>query len=110
MEGYELFNQLSATVSDIAYCCNKNHCYTQLNQLTATKEANLDQTLKLITDKHVLLQESISKVSSKVEELNVQNSELKARIDNLAKDTTDSVATPSLKPARTLSPAEVYSR
>ena len=77
MEEYELFNQLSATVSNIAYCCNKNHCYTRLNQLTATKykETNLDQTLKHITDKHVLLQ---SKVSSKVEELNVQNSELKA--------------------------------
>lgn len=63
--------------------------------------------LKLIVDNHILLQESIPKVSLKVEKLNVQNSELRARIDNLVKDTTNSVAVPSSKPAQTLSPVEV---
>ena len=37
-EEYDLFNQLSASVSNIAYC-NMNHCYTRLNQLTANSHS-----------------------------------------------------------------------
>ena len=28
LEEYDLFNKLSASVINIAYCCNLNHCYS----------------------------------------------------------------------------------
>ena len=66
-EDYDLFNKLSTTVSNIAYCCNLNYCFSRLNQLTSgsytESTTNLDQTLKLITDNHTKLQESISNVT-----------------------------------------------
>ena len=84
MEEYDSFNKLSATVSNIAYCCNLNHCYFCLTQLIAKPHGgtskDLDQVLKLVVDNYVLLQESISKLSSKIEELNSQYSELKVRL------------------------------
>ena len=87
LEDYELFNKLSAYVSNIAYCCNLNHCYSRLNQLTANPNGqDLNQVLKPVVDNHALLQASISKVSSKIEELNSQYSELKVKIDQLSEN------------------------
>ena len=79
-EEYDLFNQLSASVSNIVYCCNLNHCYSRLNQLTASPngETNkeIDQLLKKVTGNHKILQEFTSQVSSKIEDLSAQNSDL----------------------------------
>ena len=93
-EEYDMFNKLSASVNNIVYCCNLNHCYSRLNQLitiphgVASKE--LDQVLKPVIEKHALLQESILKVSSKIEELNSQYSELKENINQLSKNVDSS--------------------
>ena len=88
-EEYDMLNKLSASVSNIAYCCNLNHCYSRLNQLIANPcgvaNKELDQALKPVVEKHALLQESILKVSSKIEELNSQYSEIKGNIDQLSK-------------------------
>ena len=89
-EEYDLFNKLSAYVSNIAYCCNLNHCFSCLNQLTANPHCviskDLDQVLKPVFDNHSLLQESISKVSSKIEEPNSQYFDLKVKIDHLSEN------------------------
>ena len=47
---------------------------------------DLDQVLKPVADNHTLLQESILKVSSKIEELNSWYSDLKVKIDHLSKN------------------------
>ena len=73
---YDLFNQLSASVSNIAYCCNMNHCYAWLNQfvvnpygqdigqvLKPVVAEEIGQALKPIVDS---LQESVSQVSSRI--------------------------------------------
>ena len=102
IEEYDLFNKLSATVSNIAYCCNLNHCYSCLTQLIAKPHGgtskDLDQVLKPVVDNHALLQESISKVSSKIEELISQYSELKVKINHLSEnmDVSDGVTTTNL--------------
>ena len=90
LKEYDLFNQLSTSVSNIAYCCNKNHCYSRLNQLTTKSHEvspELTQSLKLVVENHATLHESLLKVSSKVEELNIQNTELKKRINQLSVET-----------------------
>ena len=90
MKECDLFNKLSASVGNVAYCCNLNHCFSRLNQLTANPHCvtskDLDQVLKRVVDNHTLLQESISKVSSKIEELNSQYSDLKVKIDHLSEN------------------------
>ena len=90
LKEYELFNQLSTSVNNIAYCRNKNHCYSCLNQLTTKSHEvipELTQSLKLVVENHATLHESLLKVSSKVEELNIQNTELKKRINQLSVET-----------------------
>ena len=71
---------------------------------------NLDQTLKLITDNHTKLQESISNVTSKVEALNVRNSDLDAKIKHLSEklvnDMSNSTSTINSNPAQSYSPVE----
>ena len=66
------------------------HCYFCLNQLTAKSQEvspELTQSLKLVVENHATLHESLLKVSSKVEELNIQNTELKKRINQLSVET-----------------------
>ena len=98
IEQYDLFinNQLSVSVSNIAYCCNMNHCYARLNQLVANPYGQdigqvlkpvvaeeIGQALKPIVDS---LQESVSQVSSRIEKLNNQYSELEVKIKQLSRN------------------------
>ena len=97
-EQYDLFNQLSASIGNIAYCCNMNHCYSRLTQLVANPygqeigqvlkpivSEELTQLLKPVVDNHTSLQKSISKVSSEIEKLNNQYSEVEVKLNQLSK-------------------------
>ena len=73
MKENDLLNKLSASVSNIAYCCNLNHCFSRLNQLTANPHCvtskDLDQVLKPVVDNHTLLQELSQRYPPRVKNL-----------------------------------------
>ena len=99
IEQYDLFNQLSASVGNIAYCCNMNQCYARLNQLVANPYGQdigqvlkpvvaeeIGQALKPIADNCASLQESISQVSSRLEKLKNQYTNLEVKIKQLSEN------------------------
>ena len=96
IEQYDLYNQLSASVGNIAYCCNMNQCYARLNQLVANQDIGqvlkpvvaeeIGQALKPIVDNRASLQESISQVSSRIEKLNNQYTDLEVKIKQLSEN------------------------
>ena len=49
MEEYDLFNKLSASVSNIAYCCNLNHCHSRLNR-SKRKEEDASAAILILKD------------------------------------------------------------
>ena len=87
-EEYDLYLKLSTSVFNVVYCCNLNHGYSHLNQLIVRPhdEAGKDEVLKLVFENHTLLQESISKVLSKIVNLSSQYSELKVKINQLSRN------------------------
>lgn len=89
-EQYKLFAQLTQTFPNIAYCCKLHGCLTRLNQLTANDTSaneSGNKRIEEIAEKHSLISQSITDLSSQIQNLSLNSAALESKFNNLIKST-----------------------